>query len=190
MRLLQRARPDRYGPVTEMPALPAERLRLGPGFEDQLHPLVGAFAQLLRVEVVGQRLIGRAAQQADDQPPAGHGVEHGQFLGQPHRIAVRHDRAEQSEFYLVHARRQISGGHRRRRGQDARRIMVLGQADPIEAELLDEADPLDHAAIDVGAGGLIIGAGGHRPNRRHRLPATDSGRFRNRRLSWPRPRRR
>jgi hypothetical protein len=28
---------------------------------------------------------------------------------------------------------------------------VFGDADPVEAELLDEADPLDHAAIGLGA---------------------------------------
>ena len=44
--------------------------------------------------------------------------------------------------------------------QDARRVMVLGDADPVEAELLDEAHPLDHAAIGLGAGLRVVGAGG------------------------------
>jgi len=62
MGLLQRARPDRDGAELEMTTLPAEGLRLGPGFEDQLHPLGGALARLRRVETVAQVLAGCAAQ--------------------------------------------------------------------------------------------------------------------------------
>ncbi len=35
--------------------------------------------------------------------------------------------------------------------------MMFRQADPIEAEVLDHGYPLDHAAIDVGPGGGVIG---------------------------------
>ena len=152
-----------------MPALPTERLRLGPGFQDQFHPLIGALSGFLGIEVVGQRFIGCAAQQSDDQAPAGHGVEHRQLLGQADRIGVRNDRAEQGDLDLVNPRREVSGGHRRRGGQDARGIMMLRQADPVEAELFDQRDALHHAAINIGAGVDVVNAGGHRPNTRHRV---------------------
>ncbi len=61
MRLLQRARPDRYRAELEVTALPAEGLRLGPRFEDQLHPLGRALARLRGIETVAQVLAGRAA---------------------------------------------------------------------------------------------------------------------------------
>src|ERR1700733_5513817 len=47
-----RARPDRHGAILIMPSLPTERLRFAPRLEDQLHPLIGALARFLRVEVV------------------------------------------------------------------------------------------------------------------------------------------
>jgi hypothetical protein len=89
MRLLQRARPDGDRPVLEMAALPAERLRLRPRAQDELHALVGALARLGRVQIVGQRLVGRAAQEPDDQASLRHRVEHRQLLGHAHGIAVR-----------------------------------------------------------------------------------------------------
>ena len=113
VRLTLRARPNRHGAVLEMPTLPAERLRLGPCFEDQLHPLVGAFARLLRVEVIAQIFVGRAAQQADDDAPRRHGVEHRQFLGDADRVADRHDRAEQRDLYFIDPRREIGGRNHR-----------------------------------------------------------------------------
>src|SRR5262249_25153577 len=36
------------------------------------------------------------------------------------------------------------------------RIMVLGDTDPVETEPFDQSQPLDHAAIGIGAGALVI----------------------------------
>src|SRR5437773_748177 len=57
-RLLQRLWARRHGGVMEMPALPAEGLRLLPGTQYQLHALIGALARFLGVEVIGQHLVG------------------------------------------------------------------------------------------------------------------------------------
>src|SRR5262249_22999774 len=46
---------------------------------------------------------------------------------------------------------------------------MLGDADPVEAERLDELEPLDHPTIGAGARVGIVDAGGHRPLRRQRL---------------------
>src|ERR1700723_2528695 len=59
MRNLRRARPDGHCAILEMPALPAERLRLGPRLEDQLHPLLGAVPRLLWIEGISQCFLAR-----------------------------------------------------------------------------------------------------------------------------------
>jgi hypothetical protein len=149
-----------------MPALPAERLRLRPRLEDQLHPFVGALARLGRIQVVGQRLVRRAAQETDDQAPLRHRIEHRDLFGHAHRIALRHDRTEQCDLDLLQVGGQERRGDDRRRGQDPRRVVMLGDADPVEAEILDELEPLDHAAIGASAGLGVVDAGRHRPFRR------------------------
>ena len=163
MGLLQRARPDGDGPVLEVAALPAERLRLRPGLEDQLHALVGALPRLLRVEVVGHGLVRRAPQKSDDQATLGQGVEHGQLLGHAHRIAVRDDGAEQGDRDLLQAGRDVGRRDDRGGGEDPRRVVVLGHAHPVEAELLDVLEPLDHALVGLGARLAVIHPGRHRP---------------------------
>ena len=84
-----------------MAALPAKGLRLGPCLEDQLHALGGAFARLGRVEAKGQIFVGRPAQQPDDEAPLRQIVEHREFLGDLHRVALRDDRAEHGDLYLL-----------------------------------------------------------------------------------------
>src|SRR6516225_1044558 len=53
------------------------------------------------------------------------------------RCALRHDRAEERDLDVVHMRRDVGRGNRQRRGQDARGIMMLGDADPVEPLRLD-----------------------------------------------------
>jgi hypothetical protein len=47
--------------------------------------------------------------------------------------------------------------------------VVLGDAHPVEAELLDVLEPLDHALEGLRAGVAIVRPGGHRPFGRQRL---------------------
>jgi hypothetical protein len=49
------------------------------------------------------------------------------------------------------------------RCQPVRRIVVLGHADPVEAQLLNQLDPFDHSAIGLRSGLVVIGIGRHRP---------------------------
>ncbi len=163
MRLLQRTRPDRDRAELEVTALPAKGLRLGPGFEDQLHRLGGALARLGRVETVAQILAGDAAQQADPQAPRHQIVEHRQIFGDLHRVALRYDRAEHRDLYLLRMGREVGGRDGRGRRQPMRGIVVLGDADPVEPQALDELHPLDHAAIGLHSGVAVIGVGRHRP---------------------------
>jgi len=174
-RLLQRARPDRDGAVAEIPSLPAERLRLAPRLEDQLHPLVGLLAALGRVEVEAEVFIAGAAQQADHEPALRQGVDHRQFLGDADRVRLRHDRAQERDLEVLGLGRDIGGRDDRRGGEDARRIMVLREAHPVEADALDVFQPLDHRLI-----GLVASLG--RVVRRRRRPFR---RQRHRRLVAP-----
>src|SRR5947207_1495781 len=84
-----------------------------------------ALLRRLRVEVVAQVLIGGATQQAEDEAARLHCVEHRQFLGDPDRIADRHDRTQQRNLYTVDLAGEMGGRQGRRRGQDPRRIVVL-----------------------------------------------------------------
>src|SRR5499426_3380376 len=59
---------------------------------------------------------------------------------------------------------------------------MLGDADPVEAERLDELEPLDHPTIGAGARVGIVDAGGHRPLRRQRLRGLVTDRFEERDL--------
>ena len=61
--------------------------------------------------------------------------------------------------------------------------MVLGEADPVEAELLDKSSALDHAVIGLGAGRRVVGAGGTGHSRGRSGGGVGSGRFRRTRPS-------
>ena len=84
-----------------MAALPAKGLRLGPRLEDQLHPLGSALPRLRRVEAVSQIFVGRPSQQPDDEAPLRQIVEHREFLGDLHWVALRDDRAEHGDLYVL-----------------------------------------------------------------------------------------
>src|SRR5262249_46082654 len=116
MRLLQRARPYRHRAIAEMAPLPTEGMRLGPSLQDQLHALISSLPRLPGIEVIGQCLVRGPAQQPDHQTPVRHGIEHRQFLRKTHWVAMRNDWAEQGDFDLMNARRDIGGGNCRRRG--------------------------------------------------------------------------
>src|SRR5262245_32461959 len=88
MRLLYRPRPHRDHAEPEVTPLPAKGLWLRPRFEDQIHCLGRALARFRRVETVAQVLAGNAAQQPNYQPAFRQGVQHRQFLGDLHRIAL------------------------------------------------------------------------------------------------------
>jgi hypothetical protein len=118
-RVLQ-ARPDGHGAILEVPALPAEGLRFGPGFQDQVHSLVGALARLSRVQVVAEVFVGGAAQQADDDAAGRQRVQHRHLLGDADRIADRYDRSEHGDLDPFGASCEPGGGNDRRRRQNAR----------------------------------------------------------------------
>ena len=163
MRLLQRARPDRDRAELEMTALPAEGLRLGPGFEDQLHRFGGALARFGRVETVGQILAGDATQQPDPQAPRHQIVEHRQVLGDLHRVALRDDGPEDRDFDFLRMGREVGGRDGRGRGQTMRGIMMLRDTDPVEPQALGKLHPFDHTPIGLHSGVAVIGVRRHRP---------------------------
>ena len=165
--LLQRPRPHRHGTELVMAALPAKGLRLGPGLEDQFHAFGRALARFRRIEAIGQVFVGRSAQQPDDEAPLRQIVEHRQFFGDLHRVALRDDWAKHRDLYLFRPRRHVGGRNRSIRRQYPRRIMVLGDTDPVEAELLDIERPVDHALVSLGAGIGIVSRRRDGPFSRH-----------------------
>ena len=139
MRLLDRPRPQVHLPVLLEPAVPRERLGLGPRLEDQLAVLVVALAGLDRRD--GAVLIGVVAEpdrKAGDQPPAGDVVEQRVLLGDLQRLARLAERAPEDGDRRVEAFRPRGVRHRRRHqvrvGRDVvRRLAVLGHAHAVEA---------------------------------------------------------
>jgi hypothetical protein len=121
----------------EMPSLPAEGLRFLPGTQDQLHAIVGALARFLRMEVVGQRFVGGAAQHAHIRRPSAIVSSIAISSASNTGVLCGTIGPRQRNFDVVHVRGDVGRGDRQRRGQDARRIMVLGDADPVEPQFLD-----------------------------------------------------
>jgi hypothetical protein len=151
-----------------MTALPAKGLRFGPGFEYQLHRLGGALPRLRRVEVEGQDFVCGPAQHPKNEASIRQGVEHRHLLGNLHRVALRDNRAQDRDLYFLRLSGNVRPGNRDIGSQDSWRVMVLGQADPVETQLLDMAHPVDHALIGFGTGFGIISPGRYRPLRRNR----------------------
>ena len=186
MGLLQRARPDGDGPVLEVAALPAERLRFGPRLEDQLHALVGALPRLLRVEVVGHRLVGRPPQESHDQAPLGQGVEHRQLLGHAHRIAVRDDGAEQGDRDPLQAGRDVALPRRSGRESGCAESSGARTRSPSRSRSPRRTGAARSCPGRPGAGLAVVHPGRHRPLGRQGPGRSCSARFRRTRPSWRR----
>src|SRR5262245_831319 len=185
MRLLQGARPNRDGPVLEMAPLPAEGLWLRPRLEDEFHAFVGPLPRLGGVEIVRHGLVRRPPQEPDHQAALGQRVEHRQFLGHAHRVAVGHDRSEQGDLDPVQTGRDERRRDDRGRGQDSRGVVVLGDAHPVEAQLLDELEARAHVPIGLGAGLVVVRPRWHRPLRRQGAWGTVARGFEERDLHGP-----
>jgi hypothetical protein len=95
---LKRLRPDRDGWILIELALPAERLRLGPAFDDQRSRFAQPLARFVRHDVVGDVFVRHAADHPGDQPPAAHHVDHGVFFRHPDRIEQWNEIAEHREL--------------------------------------------------------------------------------------------
>src|SRR5215472_10968009 len=86
MRLLQRHRPRVDHAVLVVRALPAEGARLRPRADDQVMRFLEALAIKGRVDPGGELFLATPPYEARDEAPEGNHVDHGQLLGEAHRI--------------------------------------------------------------------------------------------------------
>src|SRR5215472_17341196 len=86
MRLLQRHRPRVDHAVLVVRALPAEGARLRPRADDQVVRFLEALAIKGRVDPGGELFLATPPYEARDEAPEGNHVDHGQLLGEAHRI--------------------------------------------------------------------------------------------------------
>src|SRR5215469_16425440 len=81
---------------------------------------------------------------------------------------MRDDGTKHRDLDARRVRRQMRCDDGRSGRYAAVRIMVLGDTDPVETEPFDQPQPLDHAAIGIGAGAAVIFGRRQWPARRQR----------------------
>ena len=121
---------------------PAKGLLFGPGHADNFQRLGKAGAGFGGVDIVGDVFVRRAAHQASNHPPAGQGIQHGEFLGHPKRIEDRNIGAEQRDLGVLDHLRKGAGHDHRIGVEGKRRKMMLGHRHPVEAHLIGKGELL------------------------------------------------
>ena len=134
--LLERRRPGVDHAVLIVGALPAERPRLGPGLDDQVVRLFEALAVEGRVDAGGELLLAAAADEAGDQRPF-------EIMSIMASSSARRTGFSASGSGLPSMTMLTAWSPREDRGEDVglglhaeRRVVVLVQHDPVEADLL------------------------------------------------------
>jgi hypothetical protein len=152
MRVLVRARPGID--VFELIVLAdiGERPRLGPCPHDEI---VGFGETLLRIgRIDAHRVIfgADAAHETRDQPPAREIVEDGVFFRHHQRIVEERQRAaENGELGAFDAARQRPGENAGYRHHAVSGLVMLIEADAVEAELVGKLHLIEIVVIELGA---------------------------------------
>ena len=149
VRLLERPRPRVDVAELEVLAIPLEGAGLRPGLDDQVVRLVEAVARLGRVEREGVVLGADPAHEAGDDAPAGDDVEQRDLLGHPQRMVAQRDRVAEDGDLARRARDEQRGHHVRRGDVPVGGLVVLVDADPVEADALVLAELVEVAQVEV-----------------------------------------
>ncbi len=108
--------------------------------------LVVALVRIGRVDAAGEIFGADAADEAGDDAAAADLVEHGEFLRQRDRIIHQRQRApEDRDLRLLGRARERGRDQVRRRHQPVGGLMMLVDADAVEAELIGELQLADVA---------------------------------------------
>src|SRR5437667_3980043 len=152
VRRLQRHRPWVHHAVLVVRALPAERPGLGPRLDDQRMGLLEALAVVGGIDAGGELLLAAAAHEAGDEAPARDHVDHRQLFGEPHGVVGERQRvAEQHELHALGHGGQDRGEHVALGLHAERRVVVLVQHDPVEADLLGQPVVLEVLVVEAAA---------------------------------------
>ena len=151
MRFLHRLRPQVHVAQLGVAAVEREGLFLGPGADDQFMRLVVFLPRQGRDGAVAEIGIHRRAdRESGHQPPAGNAVEHGEFLGHADRRIVQRDRiAEHDDRRVLRPPRQRGGDQVRRGHQPVTILVMLVDADAVEAERVGVFEQVEVVVINL-----------------------------------------
>ncbi len=129
-----------------------ERAGLGPGADDQVMRLGEALLRQARIDAHGVILGADAAHEARDEAAAREVVEHRVFFGDHQRIVHQRQRAaEDRDLGALDAARQRAGEQAGRRHHAVGGLVVLVEADAVEAELVGKLHLVEILVIELGA---------------------------------------
>ena len=161
MRRLVRPRPRVH--VVEVVVLAGvlERAGLGPGADDQVVRLRKALLREARVDAHGVIFGADAAHEARDDAAAREIVEHRVFFGDHQRIVHQRQRAaEDRDLRLLDAARERARERTGRRHHAVGGLVVLVEADAVEAEPVGQLHLVEILVIELGAFFRIVVAVG------------------------------
>ena len=133
-----------------MLAVPAERSRVGPGFDDQIGGLPKALAGIGRVDVVGIVLRAAADHKAGVKPAPKHVVQHGELFGDLERHLVQGQAVAQHHHSGGLDPLGQGGGNQIGRGHDAVGILVVFVDDhPVKADVVGIGQLVDVLVVHL-----------------------------------------
>ena len=142
-----------------MVAVEGERAGLGPGPDDQIVRLVKPLMREIRVDPRGVVFRTDAAHEAGDDPALRQIVEHREFFRDVDRVVhQRQGAAEDRDLDPLGALDQRAGDQVGRRHQPVGGLVVLVDADRVEAELLGIDQRIDVAGVFLGALDRVVEA--------------------------------
>ena len=159
--LLDGQHPRVDGAVVVVLALPAEGAGSGPGLLYQVVAFLEPLAIVDRVGVVGPGLDADSPHEAGDDAPAGNDVQHGDFLGQPHRVVGSGQHIAQHQYLgAVGDAGQDAAGDVDLDVHARRRVVMLVNHQAVEAHFLGVLVLVEVALEQVvGRAGVEIGVG-------------------------------
>src|SRR6516162_1913529 len=132
----------------EVVAVEGERTGLGPRPDDQIVRLVEALMRKIGVDTGGMVFRADAAHEAGDDPALRQDVEHRELFGYVNRVVHQRQRtAKDRDLDRLGALDQRAGDQVRRRHQAVCGLVMLVDADRIEAEFLGIDERIDVARI-------------------------------------------
>ena len=152
MWVLIRSRPRVHIVEVIVLALVGERPGLGPGAHDHVVRLAEALLRDHRIDPHGMVFGADAAHETGDEAAAGEVVEHGVFFRHHQRIVQeRQCAAEDRELCALDRARQGAGEHARDRHHAVGGLVVLVEADAVEAETVGELHLVEVLVVKLGA---------------------------------------
>ena len=152
MRLLVGPRPRIDVAELVVLAEKGKRPRLGPRSHDQVVRLGVALLRVSRIDAHGVIFGADAAHETRDQPPAREIVEDRVFLRDHERIVDERQRAaENGELGALDAARERAGENARDRHHAVGGLVMLVEADAVEAELIGKFHLIEILVVELGA---------------------------------------